>query len=137
MQVLSVICPPRFIQVYNQTFKFIDENLDSKAVEKYWLRIADIILADLKEAVGKNGLKGCVDYWTKTLTAEKAGFQILHDNDIFVLEILRCPSLALLGDPYKNYCNHCDVMYRKIFEGLGYKYNIEFHDHKCKITISK
>lgn len=130
-----MICPPQFILAYNQTFKFIDENLGSEAVRKYWLRIADIILADLKEAVEKDGLKGCVDYWTKTLTAEKAAFQILHDKNVFVLEVLRCPSLALLDDPYKNYCNHCDVMYRKIFEGLGYKYNIELSGGKCKITI--
>jgi len=132
-----MICSPRFIQVYNETFKFINENLDSAAVEKYWLRIADIVLADLKEAVEKNGLKGCVDYWTKTLTAEKAAFQIFHDNDIFILEILRCPSLALLGEPYIHYCGHCNVMYRKIFEGLGYKYNIKLNNDKCKITISK
>lgn len=133
----NMICTPQFIQVYNETFKFIDENLGSKAVEKYWLRIADIILGDLKEAVEKDGLKGCVDYWTKTLTAEKAGFQILHDGDVFVLEILRCPSLAILKEPYKNYCKHCKVMYKKIFNDLGYKYEIESGGGQCKITISK
>lgn len=134
-----MICTPQFIQVYNETFRFIREESGHNAVYAYWNRIADIILADLKELVREKGLKGCVDYWSRVLTKEDAHFRITL-NDKFTLEILRCPSLRLLEEPYDNYCGHCDVMYRKIFEELGYKYNIEYGfggGADCRITISK
>ena len=132
-----MICTPKFIEIYNETFKFIDEH--GVDVKEYWKLISPIVLSDLKEMVEKQGLFGALDYWDKVLTAEKAEFDILITPKCFLeLEITDCPSLSHLENPYKNYCGHCDVMYRQLFESLGYEYKIEKTGvGSCHITVSK
>lgn len=130
-------CSKNFIKVYNETFKFIHEKLGKRAVVKYWKRISPIVLADLRENVEQNGLFGCVKYWDDTLFVEGANYQIEYKPDTFKMTISKCPSLEILDEPYKDYCQHCEVMYKPIFRALGYKYQIEKGEEGCRITVSR
>jgi len=134
---MEMKCTKDFIKVYNETFKFIDERLGKKAVGDYWRRISPIILADLRKKVEQNGLFGCVVYWDSILSGEGADYEIEHRADIFEMTITKCPSLETLVEPYRDYCKHCEVMYKPIFKALGYKYKIERGEEGCHIKISK
>lgn len=126
----------KFIEVYNETFKFIDEN--GLNVEDYWKRIGPIVLSDLLEKVMTKGLVGADEYWSETLCAEGAEFETYQSPNCLELEIDKCPSISHLSNPYHNYCGHCDVMYRQLFETLGYTYKVEkTGDGSCHITVSR
>ena len=48
----------------------------------------------------------------------------------FSITMHHCPSKGrLLEDkqiePYRDYCEHCDVLYRRVLEPLGYKYELD------------
>lgn len=133
-----MICTKKFVEVYNETFKFIHEELGDEGVARYWKRIGTIILSDLKETVEAKGLDGAEEYWRNTLTSEGALFEICLLPDCLALAITKCPSISHLENPYYDYCGHCDVMYRQLFESLGYKYEIEKSGTgSCYITVSK
>jgi len=83
------------------------------------------------------GLYGCVEYWGRVLDAEGASYQIEYKPDTFKMAITKCPSLETLVEPYRDYCKHCEVMYKPIFKALGYKYKIERGEEGCHIKISK
>ena len=132
-----MICSPAFIQIYNETFRFIDEQLGTSKLKDFWLRISDIALGDLKELVEEKGLLGAYEYWSKTLNAEGAKFELQFLSDRLTLRMWECPSIKCLKQPCKDYCKHCDVMYRPIFESLGYQYQIELKGNgQCNIHIS-
>ena len=42
------------------------------------------------------------------------------------------PSMALFQfthiEPYYDYCRHCDVLYRRVLEPLGYQYTIDLSE---------
>jgi hypothetical protein len=129
---------PKFVEIYSETFKFIDELGGKEVVEKYWKRIGPIILSDLRNQTENEGLWGVLDYWEEVLCNEGAYFKIDACPDYIKLYIDICPSMSHLKDPYHNYCGHCDTMYRQLFESLGYEYNIEkTGDASCHITVSK
>jgi hypothetical protein len=138
-----MICTPEFIRVYNETFKFIHENLGYKAVVGYWLKIAPIALEDLSYTISRHLCK-TKEYWDKTLTTEGAVYTIdtnceyLPYVDALTLNIYECPSLKILGDDvYEYYCDHCTVMYQPIFEERGYDYKVERKERGCRIRITK
>jgi hypothetical protein len=55
----------------------------------------------------------------------------------------RCPSKARLLEcrhiePYHDYCGHCDVLYRRILEPLGYEYILDMsrcNEAACSLTV--
>ena len=71
-------------------------------------------------------------YWTKTLKEEAADFTMELDEEAeeFSITMHHCPSKGrLLGEkqikPYRDYCEHCDVLYRRVLEPLGYTYELD------------
>jgi hypothetical protein len=43
-------------------------------------------------------------------------------------------------EKYHEYCRHCDVLYRRVLEPLGYEYAIdltECNEAKCAISVKK
>ena len=93
-----------------------------------------------------HGIKGCWIYWNKTLKEEAADFTMELDEDagIFAITMHHCPSKGrLLKDkhikPYHDYCKHCDVLYRRVLEPMGYKYNLDLTQTdkaRCHLSVS-
>ena len=84
---------------------------------------------NLKDLVEKNGIRGCWLYWSHALNEEAADFTMELDEEAgnFKITMHHCPSMGLLLeieqiDPYPAYCEHCDTLYRRVLEPLGYEY---------------
>jgi hypothetical protein len=68
-----------------------------------------------------------------------------EDKGIFEIEMRRCPSRERLNElkhiePYEHYCEHCDVLYRRVLEPFGYRYDIDLsacQEARCKLTVEK
>jgi len=66
-----------------------------------------------------------------------------EENEKFSITMHHCPSKGRLLEnkhlePYHNYCEHCDVLYRRVLEPLGFKYDLDRSqtDHaRCKLTV--
>ena len=76
-----------------------------------------------------HGIRGCWIYWNHTLNEEAADFTMELDEEAgeFRIDMHHCPSMGRLlelkhVEPYHDYCKHCDVLYRRILEPLGYEY---------------
>jgi hypothetical protein len=142
-----VIACTEFIPAYNELFKFLDTTKGKDAVVAFWESLSDAFLGNLHDLVAEKGLAGCYEYWSRTLTEEAADFRMKLDetNNIFRIEMRGCPSKArLLEDghihPYENYCEHCDVLYRRVLEPLGYVYDIDLShsdEARCVLTVKK
>ncbi|MCM8789326.1 MAG: hypothetical protein NC907_06015 [Candidatus Omnitrophica bacterium] len=136
-----------FIPAYSEFFKFLEKKGGRLAVIKFWEYLSDRYLKDLKKLVSKHGIKGCWLYWSKTLNEEAADFKMELDekNGIFRITIFHCPSKGRLLklkhiEPYKDYCKHCDVLYRRVLEPYGYWYEIDLSNcekARCRIIVKK
>ena len=136
-----------FIPAYSEMFKFVEKKGGQEAVRDFWDYFADRLIGtfDLESLVREHGLCGCWIYWQHTLSEESANFAMELDEDAgeFRITMHRCPSKGRLIDyphlePYHNYCGHCDVVYHRILESLGYEYI--FDDSRvdqaaCAITV--
>ena len=68
-----------------------------------------------------------------------------EENQIFTIEMRKCPSKGRLLErkdiqPYQAYCEHCDILYRRVLEPLGFEYNIDLSNcdrASCKIVIKR
>lgn len=136
-----------FIPAYNELFKFIEAKEDKKAVLGFWNHLSDNFLKNLKNHVIERGIEGCWTYWSKTLTEEAADFTMELDEEggIFSITMFHCPSKGrLLREkqikPYRDYCEHCDLLYRRVLEPLGYKYELDRTQTdraRCRLTVSR
>ena len=136
-----------FIPAYSELFKFLERQGGREAVEDFWEHLSDRFFGNLKSAVQQHGLRGCWLYWSHTLNEEAADFTMeLDDEDgRFRIEMHRCPSMSRLLEtkhiePYHDYCRHCDVLYRRVLEPLGYEYAIDLSrcsEAKCVLTVTE
>jgi hypothetical protein len=135
-----------FIPAYNELFKFIEQRKDKEAVTGFWDYLSDTFLTNLKNHVVKHGLKGCWIYWSKTLKEEAADFtmELEEEAGVFSISMHHCPSKGRLlqekhFEPYRDYCEHCDVLYRRVLEPLGYKYELDrsqTDQARCRLKVS-
>jgi hypothetical protein len=114
-----------FIPAYSELFKFLEEKGGKKAVVNFWEFLSDNLLTNLKDLIIKNGIKGCWLYWSHTLNEEAADFSMELDEDKKEFKIImhHCPSKGILNElkhiePYRDYCKHCDILYRRVLEPL-------------------
>lgn len=136
-----------FIPAYSEFFKFLEKKGGKKEVIKFWEYLSDKYLTNLKNLVKKHGLKGCWLYWSKTLNEEAADFKMELDENrgVFKIIMFKCPSKGRLLKtkhikPYKNYCKHCDILYTRVLEPLGYKYKIDLsrcEKARCIVIVQK
>ena len=133
-----------FVPAYSELFKYLDQAHGKEAVVKYWEELSDTWLQNFRDLVAKKGIVGCFEYWSHTLTEEDADFRMELDEDkgVFEIEMRKCPSMEKLIEtkhiePYEHYCEHCDILYRRVLEPLGYEYSIDTsHCKKAKCTIT-
>jgi hypothetical protein len=136
-----------FIPAYSELFKYIEKKKDKAAVINFWNYLSDIFLTNLKEQVIENGIRGCWNYWNKTLKEEAADFTMELDEEAgeFSINMHHCPSKGLLlenkhMEPYSGYCEHCDVLYRRVLEPLGFIVELDRSQSdyaRCRLWIKK
>lgn len=72
------------------------------------------------------------EYWTHTLTEEGAEYQMSVGPDYFEIYMKKCPSVAKLNkakvEKYSYYCEHCEVLYKRVIEKYGFTYRIKYID---------
>jgi len=134
-----------FIPADSELFKFLHDRGGKEEVIRYWENLSDSFLKNLRDLAAEKGLAGCFEYWARTLTEEAADFRMTLDeeNGIFTIEMRRCPSMGRLLEyrhiePYRFYCEHCDVLYRRVLEPLGFEYDIDLSrcdEAICKVTV--
>ncbi len=136
-----------FIPAYSELFKFLEQRGGTAAVEDFWNALSDRFLTNLRGAVVQYGLRGCWLYWKHTLSEEAADFTMELDEEagLFRIEMHHCPSKGRLLawkhiEPYHDYCRHCDVLYRRVLEPLGFEYDIDLsrcQEAKCTLTVKR
>lgn len=136
-----------FIPAYSELFAFLEERGGKETVVDYWNRLGDSGIPLLEELVREHGLVGCFLYWKHTLNEEAADFTMICDeeNGVFTIEMSHCPSKGRLLEwkhftPYRDYCEHCGVLYRRVLEPLGFTYEIDLSRcdrAQCSLKITK
>lgn len=132
----------QFILSYSELFRYLHERGGKEAVVRYWQYLSDHFLHKLRDIVKEHGLRGCWMYWSHALNEEAADFTMEIDDEagVFRIEMHRCPSKGRLLEtdliePYPDYCEHCDVLYRRVLEPLGYEYDCDL-SHCDEATCS-
>ncbi len=136
-----------FIPAYSELFKFLEKKGGRKAVEDFWNYLSDNFLTNLRDLVRKHGLLGCWLYWSRALNEEAADFTMKLDEkkQVFSIVMHKCPSKGRLLKcrhikPYPDYCRHCDVLYRRILEPMGFEYLADFSGcdrARCRLTLRR
>ncbi len=138
----------QFIPAYSEGFKYLQATGGKKNVIHFWEYLSDLYLKDtLQKEVLEKGIKGCFDYWKKSLSEEAADFTMTLDEEkgLFEIKMHHCPSKGMLNElthmtGYENYCEHCDLLYRRVLEPLGFEYIIDLSDTKdakCVLRVRK
>jgi hypothetical protein len=140
-----VISCTEFIPAYSELFKYLEKKGGRRAVADYWNYLSDTFLNNLRNRVEKNGIRGCWEYWSHTLNEEAADFTMELDEEAgeFSITMHACPSKGTLLrmthiEPYHDYCSHCDALYRRVLEPMGFEYSIDMSEvdkAKCKLVI--
>ncbi len=135
-----------FIPVYSELFKFLHKRGGRQAVLRFWESLSDAFLTNLRDLAEEKGLAGLFEYWSHTLTEEAADFRMTLDEEegVFRIEMRKCPSKAMLLEtdhiePYEDYCGHCDVLYRRVLEPLGFVCEADLSrcdQARCSFTIT-
>lgn len=136
-----------FIPAYSELFRTLASLGGAAAVEDFWHYLADNFLGNLRDLVVRNGIRGCWLYWEHTLNEEAAEFTMEMDEEQgeFTIVMHRCPSKQRILDtpwiePYQDYCRHCDVLYRRVLEPLGYLYECDLSEcgrARCRLKITR
>ncbi len=136
-----------FIPAYSELFKFLDKKGGKKAVNDFWNYLSDNFLGNLEELVKKHGIMGCWMYWSHTLNEEAADFTMTCDEDAgeFTIDMHYCPSKGRLLnfkhiEPYEDYCGHCQVLYNRVLEPLGFEQIYDtshVNEARCKLTFKR
>lgn len=136
-----------FIPAYSELFKYLESKGGKEAVVDFWNYLSDTFLGNLRDLVAENGIRGCWLYWSHTLNEEAADFTMELDEEagVFSITMHHCPSKGRLQElshiePYHDYCQHCDVLYRRVLEPLGYEYVTDLSGcdkARCKLIVRK
>ena len=119
-----------FILAYSELFRYLDVKYGREEVNRLW----DFLFKPTGKGIPlinyakKDGLKGCIDQWTGTLTEESAEVTFIYnlEDGWFASQMHHCPSKGRLLEfkdtlgiePYYDYCDHCDY-YRASLEEVG------------------
>ena len=137
-----------FIPAYSELFKYLENKSGKAEVVNFWEHISDAyVLGNLGALVRERGIQGCWDYWSKSLNEEAADFTMTLDKDagVFTIDMHHCPSKGRLLEmnhmtPYPDYCGHSDLLYRRVLEPLGFRYEMDLSrvDHAaCTLKVTK
>lgn len=119
-----------FVPAYSELFIYLDNHYGREEVNRLW----DYLFAPTEKGIPlinyakKDGLKGCVDYWTHIAEEEACDVMFTYnlEEGWYRSQSFHCPSKGRLLElqeeiglvPYKDYCDHCDY-YRLALEEVG------------------
>lgn len=136
-----------FIPAYSEIFSYLHSKGGSEAVHDFWDYLSGNFLGNLRDLVTHHGIRGCWLYWSNTLNEEAADFTMELDEEAgeFRIVMHKCPSKSRLLEqdrvvPYADYCGHCDVLYRRVLEPLGYEYTYDLSrcdEARCELRVLK
>lgn len=136
-----------FISAYSELFKYLEAKGGKEAVTDFWAYLSDNFLGNLRDLVAEHGITGCWLYWSRTLNEEAADFTMTLDEEAgeFRIAMHHCPSKGRLLDdaqivPYHDYCGHCDLLYRRVLEPLGYEYTYDMsrvNEAACSLVVRR
>lgn len=134
-----------FIWCYSELFRFLEEKDGEEKVHEFWKGISNNFLGNLREYIEKDGLAGMHQYWTHTLTEEGGRHKLSLYEDMFIIDMQDCPSAKLVHqsgriEPYKKYCEHCQVLYPPLIREYGYEVDydiISCEKGRCRMTVVK
>jgi len=142
-----VISCTEFIPAYSELFRFLHQRGGKEAVVDFWGWLSDRFLTNLHDLVAEHGIRGCWLYWQHTLSEEAADFTMELDEEAGEFRIImhHCPSMGRLlelkhVEPYPDYCEHCDVLYRRVLEPLGYECLTDRSrcgQAQCEVTVRR
>ncbi len=125
--------------VYNEMFKIIEEKGGRDEVIVFWLNLAREKMAPLDYLAGTLGLPGCVIFWSQALQKINADAELVYDirASKFEIRMKSCPAIEQIGTGlYKDYCQHCKIMYGHVLRQLNYKFNCDYNgEGQCLIQI--
>ncbi len=125
-----------FIPLYSEFFKFLEKRGGYDEVLKYWYYLSDTNIGDptnphsMESFIRQyGGYDGAKKYWGHT-TSEEACDTWCYNDPVkrFTYSGMNyCPSRGMLNsfkhiEPYKNYCEHCKVIYNRVLEKHGVCY---------------
>lgn len=118
---------------YDWTFEYLRRTYGEAAVQTYW---REAIAFDSQKHAGElmqaKGMDGMEAYWGHTLTQEEAGYHISRTEDVFRIDMHRCPSKGFLLEnnleAYHDYCAHCMGWIAPAAQAAGFTIDHE-HNH--------
>lgn len=132
-----------FILAYNELFKFLHRKYGKEAVIGFWEYISDEFLTNLDILVREKGIDGMREYWTHTLTEEKADYIMKAGKNSFEIYMRQCPSVGMLNksgaEKYPYYCEHCGLLYKRVIEKYGFTYEVDYIDTDkgvCRVRVT-
>ena len=139
-----MISSNEFILFYNEMFKYLDNEFGKKEVQKLWEGIKNTYCKKIDDLIGKKGLKGMYEYWSKTLKEEGGKYHITLTDNEFIIDMHYCPSVGKLlnthVEPYYDYCGHCTALFKEIIVKHGFEYNyyiINKNKGECRLHVRK
>jgi hypothetical protein len=134
-------CSSEFVLAYNRLFDYLTKN---DAIDEFWPLLSDAILGRLRFLVKTKGIAGMIEYWSDTLLAEGADCTLIanfNSTKSFEIIMRNCPSIKTISESGESvchgYCNHCDQIYKRALEPLGYSFESVGVNGGCVIRIKE
>lgn len=131
-----------FIPLYSEFFKYCESRGGHDEVMRYWIHISDTSIGDRENPNSLaykcdrlGGYEGAIAYWGHTLTEEACDLFQIHDptRRYRYSHMRYCPSRGMLNslthvEPYYDYCSHCNVIYARVLEKYGVRFDRDNSD---------
>ena len=133
-----------FIFAYSELFRFLEKKGGKAEVIRFWEYLSDTYVQERLGALAREkGLAGCYEYWEKSLSEEAADFVMTLSEGEFSINMRYCPSKGRLLEKrgfaaYPDYCEHCDLLYRRVLEPLGFEYSYDMsmsNQAQCTLKV--
>lgn len=119
---------------YDWTFQYLLETYGEETLEAYW---AEAIAFDSQrhayDLIREKGFEGMEEYWGHTLELEEAGYALTRTENLFRIDMHRCPSKGFLLEhgleAHSDYCSHCMGWIAPVAQKAGFTIDHE-HNHR-------
>jgi len=133
------------IYAYNEFFLFLQERHGREAVEEFFEYVADISFQDARREIPGKGIDAVYKYLYNAWTGEGDVLDFECDETSVTITVHNCSSIRKLRKAkhikrYHNYCGHCAPMYTKLFDELGFDFEIVNTNPElgmCRIKVSE
>lgn len=135
-------CSKPFILAYNRLFNFLYEK-GYDQLSEFWTLLEDAVLGRMRYLAETEGLVGLAKYWSETLSAEGAVFDLTLtslEEPALIITIYECPSAEKIKESDQEicpvYCSHCREIYTEALKKVGYRFAIITTEKGCMIRVT-